>query len=192
MSKQSSIRRMIMLSADLAKKRMSGRWIGMVIVTLALVVLMVFAVTAFAQPSPQSGKALTGTWRVVVNPINCATGAPLPSFVSMNTFAHDGTMTDTNASPAFQPGQRSPGHGVWEFTGRNSYRAVSEAYILFTSEPNPPVPGFSRGLQRITQTIQVTQNQFTSEASAEFFDGDGNLVITLCVTATGQRMSLDN
>jgi hypothetical protein len=47
-------------------------------------------------------------------------------------------------------------------------------------------------LQRITQTIQVTQDQFTSEASAEFFDVDDNLVIALCVTATGQRMSLDN
>lgn len=181
-----------MSSAETVNRRMSGRWIGMVIVTLALVVLMVFAVTAFAQPVPQSGKALSGTWRIVVTPINCATGAPLPSFVSMNTFAHDGTMTDTNASPAFQPGQRSPGHGVWEFTGRNSYRAVSEAYILFTTEPNPPVPGFPRGLQRITQTIQVTQDQLTSEASAEFFDVDGSLVITLCVTATGQRMSLDN
>jgi hypothetical protein len=47
-------------------------------------------------------------------------------------------------------------------------------------------------LQRITQTIQVTQEQFTSKASAEFFDGDGNLVTTLCTTASGQRMSLDN
>jgi hypothetical protein len=54
------------------------------------------------------------------------------------------------------------------------------------------VPGFPRGLQRITQTIQVTQDQLTSEASAEFFDVDGNLLITLCVTASGQRMSLDN
>jgi hypothetical protein len=36
----------------------------------------------FAQPAPQSGKALVGTWRVVVTPINCATGAPLPSFVA--------------------------------------------------------------------------------------------------------------
>lgn len=165
-----------MLSADRVNRRMSGRWVGMVIVTLALVVLMVFAVTAFAQPAPESGKALTGTWRVVVTPIDCATGAPLPSFAAMNTFTRDGTMTETTASPAFQPGQRSPGHGVWEFTGRNSYRAVSEAYILFTTVPNPPVPGLPRGLQRITQTIQVTQNQFTSEATAEFFDVDGNLV----------------
>lgn len=76
--------------------------------------------------------------------------------------------------------------------GRNSYRAVSEAYILFTTVPNPPVPGLPRGLQRITLTIQVTQNQFTSDTTAEFFDVDGNLVITLCVTASGQRMSLDD
>jgi hypothetical protein len=183
---------MIMLSADRVNSRMSSRWVGLVIVALALVILLVFAVAALAQPAPQSGKALTGTWRVVVTPTDCATGTPLPSFVAMNTFAHDGTMTETTASPAFQPGQRSPGHGVWEFTGQNSYRAVSEAYILFTTTPNPPVPGFPRGLQRITQTIQVTQNQFTSDASAEFFDVDGNLVITLCVTASGQRMSLDN
>lgn len=181
-----------MLSADRVNRRMGARWLGMVIVTLALVILMVFAAAAFAQPAPQSGKALTGTWRAVVTPTDCATGMPLKSFPSMLSFAHDGTMTETTASPAFQPGQRSPGHGVWEFTGQNSYRAVSEAYIHFTTTPNPPVPGFARGLQRITMTIQVTQDQFTNEATAEFFDEDGNLVISQCVTATGQRMSLDN
>lgn len=181
-----------MKSAEKVQSRTNGRRKGLIIVTLALIILMVPMLVGFTQwPSgPKNG--LVGTWRISVTPYNCTTGIENPPFAAMISFERGGTMTETTASPGFQPGQRSPGHGVWEKTGRNTYRAVSEAFILFATTPNPPVPGFPQGVQRITQTIQVTHDQFTSEASAEFFDVNGNLVVTLCTRARGNRMGMDD
>jgi len=139
--------------------------------------------------SEQAGtkKDLVGTWRMTVTPYDCATGAERPPFQSMISFADGGTLTETTSSPAFQPGQRSPGHGIW-IAENQSYNFVSEAYILFTTEPNPPVPGFQRGLQRIIQTVEVNGNKLTTDGSVDFFDVEGNLVSSGCAKAVGERM----
>jgi hypothetical protein len=55
-------------------------------------------------------------------------------------------------------------------------------------EPNPPVPSFQAGVQRITQTIEVNGNQTTSTGSVEFFDVQRNLVSSGCAKAVGERM----
>lgn len=159
---------------------------------LILIVGMLFVsagLTAHAR-SEQAGskKELVGTWRNTVTTYDCATGAERPPFQSMISFEDGGTLTETTSSPAFQPGQRSPGHGIWSATGDHTYNFVSEAYILFTTEPNPPVPGFQRGVQRITQTVEVNGNQSTSTGSVEFFDVQGNLVSSGCAKAVGERM----
>jgi len=159
---------------------------------LVLIAGMLFVgagLTAQAR-SEQAGskKDLVGTWRNTVTPYDCATGAERPSFQSMISFEQGGTLTETASSPAYQPGQRSPGHGIWNATGDHTYNFVFEAYILFTTEPNPPVPGFQRGVQRITQTVEVNGNQSTTTGSVEFFDVEGNLVSTGCAKAVGERM----
>ena len=82
-----------------------------------------------------------------------------------------------------------PGVSAWGRADARTYKAVSDAFILFNSAPNPPVPGFQRGTQRITQSIQVNDNQLTSVASTQFFDLTGNLLMTGCATATGQRFN---
>ena len=77
-------------------------------------------------------------------------------------------------------------------TGGSSYSAYSDAFIMFSSEPSvaPPAPAFTRGLQRISQTITIdpqTPDAFTSAASVEFFDENGTLLLKACATATGTR-----
>src|SRR6266705_963117 len=79
---------------------------------LAGALLLGTAITAKAQ-SEQSPNGLEGTWRVQVTQYNCATGATLPPFWSLLSFARGGVLTETTTSPGFLPGQRTPGHGVW-------------------------------------------------------------------------------
>ena len=119
-------------------------------------------------------KALVGTWRVTVTTFPCANPAATnPPFVSLLTFGEDGSLIETTAGMQFQPGQRSIGHGRWERTGPASFRAVSEAFIMFATNPAPPppAPALQRGRQRIDQGIQMTsRDTFESDASVYFFN----------------------
>jgi hypothetical protein len=153
------------------------------------------AVAAFARPVWSQGDSddskagkLEGTWQVTVSVNNCSTGPSGPPFRSLLTFARGGTLTGTTANPAFQPGQRSPDHGVWAPAGGRAFRSVEEAFILFDSPPNPPQPAFQKGTQRISQTIELkNEDEFSSNASVTYYDVDGNVLIKGCATAEGQR-----
>lgn len=128
---------------------------------------------------------LQGTWSVQVNPRNCLTGAPLPSFPVLLSFARGGTLTELNSSPAFLPGQRSPGLGVWSRSHRNTYKAVIDAFILFDSPTTPP--RFARGVQRLRWDIEVHGDQITVDSSSQFFDTNGNPLMAACASGTGTR-----
>ena len=169
------------------KNRLFNVWIA---VAFVLVISLTGFSLSAAAGSEGAGpkKDLVGTWRVTVTPYDCESDAEHPSFQSMLSFAEGGILTETSASPAFQPGQRSPGHGIWTAIGNHKYNSLLEAYILFTTDPNPPVPGFQRGLQRLTQAVEVNGNQLTTDGSVEFFDAEGNLVLSACAKAVGERM----
>jgi hypothetical protein len=143
-------------------------------------------ITASAQ-SEQSRDGLKGTWRVQVTQYDCSTGATRPPFWSLVSFARGGTLTETTSAPAFLPGQRTPGYGVWSSIDEDRYSAVSEAFILFDSPTNPP--GLKTGTQKILQAIVlIDENHFSSVASVKFFNADGTTV-TGCAKAAGTRLS---
>ena len=153
-----------------------------------------------ARPAPPEhesshGRDLQGTWRVQVETRNCQTNAPLGKpFASLLSFADGGTMSETTSSPAFAPGQRTSGFGVWSHVERHTYSAKSVAFLIFTTPPNPPMsPGFTAGTQTITQNIEFKDgpDQFTSEATVEFADTAGTVYRSGCATATAQRLELE-
>ncbi len=127
---------------------------------------------------------LQGTWRVQLNPRNCQTGAPIPFFSVLLSFARGGSLTEVMNSQAFQPGQRTPGLGVWSHTQGNSYKGVWDAFILFDSPAPAP---FKRGVQRLMWDFEVDGDQMTFEASSQFFDTSGNPLIATCASGTGTR-----
>lgn len=139
--------------------------------------------SAGAQSSVPTGKALEGTWQVVVTQRDCTTGDPLGQpFQSLLTFASGGTMTETTDNPLFFPSERSPGHGVWSFKGGNRYRAATTAFVT--------LDGALTETQKITQIIEMgdDSNRFnTIKASVQIFDPNGKLLVTGCATATGLR-----
>jgi len=174
--------------------------------TLAAVLLLALTLTAAMRITPVSrvhaqqrvdeeedrsgARKLEGTWRVQVTLRNCQTGAELrPATPALLSFAKGGTLTETTT--VFPPAVRSPGHGYWRRSGKQTYTAVSEAFLF-----NPSLPPASAwiGTQRITQTIQLSEyhNQLNSTASVEFFGPDGNSIPgfppTGCATAVAWRM----
>jgi len=170
--------------------RIIGLLVSLPLLVLAGWILVGRAPTATAESPSRSKHGLEGTWRIEVTPFDCVTGTERPSVATMISFERGGTLTESASMGVFQPGQRGPGHGVWQFRGNYTYEAVFEAFINFTTAASPPAPGFTQGMQRVTQTIRVDGDQFAADASAEFFDVGGNLVNTLCSRANGSRMSL--
>jgi hypothetical protein len=105
---------------------------------------------------------------VEVTLFDCESGIERPSFWSLLTFARGGTLTETTANQAL-PGERTPGHGVWGGTGRDTYLAASEAFLLFG-------PALRPWTQRITQNIvMLSDDEFESQASVAFSLTPGSL-----------------
>jgi hypothetical protein len=138
-----------------------------------------------AAPAP-----LEGTWIVAVHPADCSTGLEIPGippFVSYLTFNRGGTMNEMTSNPFFEPGQRSPGFGVWERTGRTSYQYGWQAFIQFDGTSSP----YQRGYQRVDQTLELlTNDAWDSYGSVNFYAGTPpvNVPPSGCAHATGARM----
>jgi hypothetical protein len=132
---------------------------------------------------PESG-GLEGSWTVKVTQRNCATGDAVGNpFLSLLTFSQGGTLVESTANPMFYPAVRGDGHGVWSATDRQTYRAVSTAFIT--------VNGELAKTQTITQKIVMGADPNTFEtpaASVVFVPADGGPTITGCATATGARI----
>ena len=164
------------------------RRISFSVVVLVLVGALLHFWSREAAAQSNSEGTLQGTWRVQINPIICQTGAPLPSFSALVSYARGGTLTEVINSQAFLPGQVTPGLGVWSHTQANAYKAVWEVFILFDTPPTVPgFPPFKRGVQRLMRDIEVHGDQMTFNASSQFFDSNGNPLFATCASGTGTR-----
>jgi len=159
--------------------------VAVLVVAGALILPLGWSAAAHSKADDEPEAKLEGTWRVQVTLHNCQTGVPLISFSSLLTFAQGHTVIEVTSSPAFLPGQRTPGLGIWSRTDGHSFSATSDAFILFPSATTPP--GFRRGVQRITQTIEVNGDDFAANASNQFFDTNGVQYDSGCATVVGHR-----
>ena len=132
----------------------------------------------------ETARTLEGTWWVTVTLYDCITHQERPPFVSLLAFAKGGTMSETTANAAFQPGQRTSGYGTWEHAPGGTYNSTDVAFILFTAGP------FAQGTQRINHSITVSPggDGFNDEATVQFFDTNGNLIASGCARAVGTRL----
>ena len=167
----------------------SRRWSRLLALAAAAAVAGMLVVSSgqrVGAQSDDSSKGLVGTWRVQGTPLNCATGQPLgiPPFPARISFSRGGTAIAVVSNPAVQPGQRTPSLGAWHATGLQTFSLVHEAFILFDGGI------FHKGTHRITETIQVNGDQYTSVASSQFYDATGAPIGNPgCSMSAGQRMT---
>jgi len=141
---------------------------------------------------------LEGTWITMIQPVFCTTtpaghaGDLVPGTVPVSlylTFHRGGTMTESNSSVGFEPGQRGPGHGYWERTGNTSYQFVFQAFLQFDSTQAPF--RYKRGYQRVEQTVEMhTNDEFTTSGTVRFFTGTSTTdpYIAGCARSSGVRL----
>jgi hypothetical protein len=135
-----------------------------------------------------------------VTPRDCSSGAPLgPSFNSLVTFHHGGTLSESAGGTTFAPGQRSAGHGFWTRSRPDTYEQKFVAMVLSTTAPNLPTmpafnaalpvsPGFFAGSVVVTHTFVLTDaDHATSSGTNVFLKADGTQYRSGCSTAVAQR-----
>jgi hypothetical protein len=172
-----------------------------ILLGLAAGILATTGIQAAAQANGSASRnGLAGVWAVQVTLRDCTTQAPQGSFNSLVTFHRGGTISETAASLAFAPGQRSPGHGTWDSKGRHRYRQHMTALVLFNTAANlpgtpgfdptkPVTPGFQAGWLTVTHTVTLEDADSLSSAGTNaFYKSDGTVYRTGCSTAIGVRV----
>lgn len=154
----------------------------------ALAAVLAVAVSSLPSPaaraqSPQASLGLVGAWSVTVTLTDC-NGTVKGIFPSMVMFSRGGTVTETTFNPAFQPGQRGTGLGVWWLNDDGTYGATDVAFIQFTGGM------FTSGRQEIAHTITLNRSasQWTDVATVQFYNIADNKLAHACATATAVRL----
>ena len=154
------------------------------------IAVIVLALTATTSPvwsqdrqaslSP-AAHTLQVTWRVTRTAVDCITGQDLVSFPAIMAFNHGCTCTGYAVPPGGDPGQGTE-YGVWRREpGSQNY---SYRYLALSTDEN----GALAITGTITATLHLTDaNSFTSSATIQIFDADGNLIATFCGRQTATR-----
>ncbi len=132
--------------------------------------------------SVQTAPTLEGSWNVLVTPRNCMTGVPMGTNPAMLTFNQGGTMHE--AASRIAPSLKASGHGVWIRTSEfhPQYTATFQ-FFRFNAD------GTYAGRQIVRQQIELNPdgNSFTSSATAQVLDVNGNVTANNCSDGIGTR-----
>jgi len=150
--------------------------------------------TLLAAPVPagaQGGAPLVGVWGASIQLRDCASGAAIgPPIRALYTYHQDGTLIQSPSATAFQPGQRSVGHGTWSVGAGGTFAERVVALIVFTTPPGTPAgsPGFQAGWEVAAATITMTDpDHYTASGGARFFDTERREYRSACTTRTAER-----
>jgi hypothetical protein len=131
--------------------------------------------------SAQETPGIEGVWIANVTSRDCQTGAPAPGvpFRALHMFIHDGSLTSEAAFFAPSP-RRSSGLGAWRHTQGHMYTSTFRFFRY-------NLDGSFLSMRKVTVTIQLNGDQFTSTDVVEEFNADNVLVLTGCATETATR-----
>lgn len=154
---------------------------GIVQSAVASAIAMTFA--SFDVAAQAAQPSLEGVWQVTRHGVNCQTGQPFPNgFHALMTFHGDGTLHGDAVGPGSTAAEGTAEHGVWTRQpggGHYAFNLVSYGWDN---------TGAFEGSAHIAGDLRLTSfNGFTYDAQIQFFDASGNLLVTLCGSATGER-----
>lgn len=142
--------------------------------------------TACAQigPDPQTNahhSRIVGLWDVEVTVANCASGAPLVTFLALHKYELGGTG---QVVPATNPAGLSAHMMIWNHVSGNDYQ-MSVKMFRFDGT------GTAIGWIVLTNEVSINEaaDEYTGSGVAEIFDAAGTLVGSSCPSFTGTRFS---
>lgn len=153
--------------------------------TLSIGILVTFG-TVYAQisPDPQTNarhSRIVGLWDVEVTVANCATGAPMASFLALHQYHLGGTG---QVVPATNPAALSAHMLIWDHIGGNDYR-MSMKLFRFDAAGN------NIGWVVLNNEISINEDadEYSGSGVAQFFDAAGNLLFGSCPSFAGTRFT---
>lgn len=154
------------------------RWL-LGLLALATLALGTIVTSGAAGTQDDSGNQLAGTWVVTVS-----RPAPLPPVASLQAYTGSGSVIESGNDGS---ASRSPSYGVWERIGGRLY-AASVTFFRFD-----PQTGAYLGPMKIQRTIELSQDGQSWDAAgrATAYDLSGNVVLSVPVTASAERMQLE-
>ncbi len=128
--------------------------------------------------------SLVGVWVTQVTRRNCETGEPIgATSQSQVTFAKGGTLLETIGPSIF----RSPGNGIWEREhGRKKYSSALR-FMRFDAAGS----FVGSGVVRVDLTLDETGDHYTSTATNDVLDVNGNVIGSGCATSVSTRFSIE-
>lgn len=128
--------------------------------------------------------SLVGVWVTHVTRRNCETGEPIAAAGnSQNTFAKGGTLLETIGPSIF----RSPGNGIWKReSGLNEY-----SFALRFMRYDAAGSFIGSGVVRAALTLDETGDHYTSTATNDVLDVNGNVIGSGCATSVSTRFSIE-
>ena len=137
-------------------------------------------VSVSGQSDKRHEPSLVGVWVTQVTRRNCVTGEPIAApGNSQNTFAKGGTLLETVGPSIF----RSPGNGIWKREhGRNKY-SFTQRFMRFDAAGS----FVGSGVVRVALTLDETGDHYTSTATNDVLDVNGNVIASGCATSVATR-----
>src|SRR5439155_17859632 len=161
---------------------------AMLVATLA-VILMQMAFRPVALLGKHDGEGakdlkLQGPWNVTLRfPVcnalcTCPGGVPNIPIPTLNTYLKDSTLLFASGGSLFA----GPGHGSWERTGYNNFKARFKFFVFNAN-------GIRVGSEEVTKAIGLTgPDAFEATSMFDFFDAAGNMTAHGCpIKETGTR-----
>jgi hypothetical protein len=160
--------------------------------TIATLVFVSFLTTGASRADAGGGqdrspnkKALVGSW---LETVTFPAESGRPPIKSLGSFHDDGTMgcSDQGAVTTEPPSVFSSCHGVWAHKQQRTFAYTSRELI---SDLSGNLVGYLKVLG--VYTVSDSGDEYTGTSFAEIVDTDGNLLFSVSVTNTGERIKLD-
>jgi hypothetical protein len=161
----------------------SATRVAAVALTASLVIAASSNLSADATPNK---KALVGSW---IETVTFPPESGRPPIKSLGSFHADGTMvcSDQGAvSSAPPPSVFTSCHGVWTHLEQRTFAYTSRELI---SDLSGNLVGYLK--VRGVYTISESGDEYTGSSFAEIVDTDGNVLFSVSVTNTGERIKLE-
>jgi hypothetical protein len=123
------------------------------------------------------GAEIVGTWQATVN-----RGPVLPPLTSLHTFSSDRTMIESGSDTLF----RSPGFGVWEYTGNRTFATTMHMHRF--NAAGEPIGSITVNANR---QVSADGETYVGVGINTLRDLNGNVIAVGRATITGRRLHVE-